>query len=103
MLKHSCLARGTSGDARAAGALFSSGDVVASPGPVGAAALSAKDVDVGAAGFDGTLDVLDGQASDGDAGSGLAGGRAVLVILLDDNTVLGNVAESDVLVSDAGD
>ena len=41
----------------------------------------------------GGADVVDGQASDRDAGGGLAGGRAVLVVLLDHDSVLGDLCD----------
>jgi hypothetical protein len=98
-----CLARSTGGNVEARSALLSASDAVARPGPVGAAALTAEDVDVGSRRSDGTLDVLDSETSDWDTGGGLASRRAVLVVLLDDNSVLGDVLEGDVLVADTRD
>jgi hypothetical protein len=49
------------------------------------------------------VDVAKRQTSDGHTGSGGSSGRAVLVVLLDDNTVLGDARQSDVFVGDAGD
>ena len=46
------------------------------------------------------LDVLDGETGDRDAGGGGASGRAVLVVLLDQDSVLGDVLEGDALVGD---
>jgi hypothetical protein len=93
----------TAGDVHAAGALLSSSDGVTRPGPVGARSLTAEDVDIKTLSSDATLDVLDGEASNRDTSGGLAGRAAVQVVLLDDDTVLGNVLEGDVGVADAGD
>jgi len=49
------------------------------------------------------VDVVQGQTGDGDSIGGSTGRAAVLVVLLDDNTVLGDTRESDVLVSDTLD
>ena len=49
------------------------------------------------------MDVVDGQVGNGDTAGGGSGRATVLVILLDDDTVLGNSGESDVLVGDALD
>jgi hypothetical protein len=98
------LARSTAGgDVHAACALLSTSDSVTRPGPVGARALTAEDVDIKTLSSNSTLDVLDGEASDRDTSSGLAGGATVLVVLLDDDTVLGDVVEGDVLIGDTGD
>ena len=87
------LASSRAGDVRALGALLAAGDGVARPGPVGASALGAKDVDGNGVGGDAAGHALDGQAGDGDAVGGSAGGRAVLVVLLDDDAVLGDLGE----------
>ena len=49
------------------------------------------------------MDVVDSQIGDGDTAGGGSGRAAVLVILLDDDTVLGDSGEGDVLVGDALD
>ena len=49
------------------------------------------------------MHVVDSQIGDGDTVGGLSGRAAVLVILLDDETVLGDSGEGDVLVGDALD
>lgn len=49
------------------------------------------------------MDVVDSQIGDGDTAGGGSGRAAVLVILLNDDTVLGDSGESDVLVGDALD
>ena len=100
-----CLARSAraAGDARALCALGAAGDGVAGPLPVGAGALAAEDVGLNSLAGDGALDAGDGEVGDGDAGGGVACGRAVLVVLLDDDAVLGDVGQRDVLVGDVGD
>jgi hypothetical protein len=86
----------------AAGARLAASDGDISPGPVGAGARAAKDVDISAA-ADGTLDVGQGEVLDGNAVGGGAGGGAVLVVLLNDDTVLGDAAEGDAGVGDVLD
>ena len=100
-----CLASstGAGGDVGALGALGSASDLVARPLPVGAGALTAKDVGLNTLGGHGASDAGDLEVGDGDTSGGLAGRRAVLVVLLDDDTVLGDVGEGDVLVGDVGD
>jgi hypothetical protein len=49
------------------------------------------------------VDIAERQPGDGDAASRRAGGRAVLVVLLDDDAVFADVGERDVLVGDGGD
>lgn len=74
---------------------------VDTPGP--SRALGAENVDVGTRGGHSTLNVGESDISDGNTSSWLTSWAAVEVILLDDNTVLGNVGEGDVLVGNAGD
>lgn len=95
------LARSTARDTLAGSGLLATGDAVVLPRPV--LAVGAQDVDVGALGGDSAVDVADGEVGDGDTSSRRTGGLAVLVVLLDDNTVLGDVLEGDVLVDDIGD
>lgn len=98
-LRH--LARGSVWDTLAVVRVRSTSDVNSSPGPV--AAASAENVDVDTVAGDGTGNTVDGEVGDGDTVSWGTGWGSVLVILLDDNTVVGDVAESDVLVGDTGD
>lgn len=93
-------ARSTAGDALAGGRSLATSDLVASPGPI--LSRSAENVDVGTLGDNITNDVGDGDVGDGNARSGLTGGRAVLVILLDDDAVLADVLEGDMVVDDVG-
>lgn len=88
-LKH--LARGSARDVHAFVALLATLDVNARPSPVGASALSAEDVDGGSLGGDVAGNVLNGEASDRNAVGGRAGRGAVLVVLLDDDTLLGDL------------
>lgn len=93
----------TAGDILALGALLSTRDTVAGPGPVRAGSLAAEQVDVGARRSDGALDAGDSKAGDWDTSGGGTGRASVLVILLDDNAVLGDVAQGDAAVGHAGD
>lgn len=94
------LARGARGNSLTLGRGLSTSDLVVGPGPVLAA--GAKDVDISSAGLDSSSDLVDGDVGDGDTRSGGTSGRAVLVILLNDDTVLGDVGESDGVVLDIG-
>lgn len=97
------LARGpAAGDVRARGALLAAADTDAGPVPVGASALATENVDIGRGRGDGTRHLGDGQVRDGDAAGRGAGRAAVLVVLLDHDAVLGNVAEGDARVRDVG-
>lgn len=92
----------TAGDVLALGALLSTSDAVAGPGPARAGALAAKQVGVGAGRGDGSLDAGDSKVGDWNTSGGGSGRAAVLVVLLDDDTVLGNVAEADIVEGHAG-
>lgn len=94
------LARGTRGNSLALGRGLSTSDLVVGPGPV--LAVGAKDVDISSAGLDSSGDLVDGDVGDGDTSSGGSSRRTVLVILLNDDTVLGDVGESDGVVLDIG-
>lgn len=85
------LASSWAGDVGALAALLATRDADARPLPARAGALAAENVDGSSLRADGALDVVNGQASDRDAGGGLAGGRAVLVVLLDHDSVLGDL------------
>ena len=105
MMRARCLASstGATGDVGALGALGSASDTVAGPLPVRARALTAKDVGLDTLGTHGTGNAGNLEASDGDTGGRFASGGTVLVVLLDDDTVLGDVGECNVLVYDVGD
>lgn len=49
------------------------------------------------------MDVVDSKTGDRDAGGGVTSWGAVLVVLLDNDTVIGDAREGDVFVGDAGD
>jgi hypothetical protein len=78
-------------------------NINATPRPVRASTGSTQDVDISSAAGDSSLNVAHGQASNRDAVSGGSGRAAVLIVLLDDDTVLGDSGEGDVLVGDALD
>jgi hypothetical protein len=61
------------------------------PLPPRARALATQNVHIRTLRSDGALDVVNGEASDRDAGGRLAGRRAVLVVLLDYYAVLGDL------------
>lgn len=91
------------GRARNVGAslgLLAAGDVDAAPRPVGASTLRAQDVNVGALLEHVSSDLVELDVGDRDATAGLARRLAVLVVLLDDNTLLDNILEGNVLVQD---
>lgn len=97
------LARSAGRHTSALAALLTTSEGVSSPGPVLAAAVTAENVDVSTAALNGTGNLLNLEAGNGDTGGGLAGRAAVLVILLDDDTVLGDVGQLDVGERDVGD
>lgn len=97
------LARGARWDVRALRARLSPSDLVARPSPVRAGALSAQDINISCARRDRTSDLLDHEIGDRDARGRLPGRAAVLVVLLNDDAVLGDPAERDVRVRDVGD
>ena len=97
------LALSTAGDTLALLASAATLDVDITPGPVGASTLGTQNVDVGSTAVDSSVDVVDGQTSDGDTAGGGSGRAAVLVVLLNDNTVVGDSGEGDILVGDAPD
>ena len=94
------LARSRAGDVGALAALHTTSNADTRPLPVGASTLGAKNVNLLSLGTDGALDVLDGETGDRDAGGGGASGGAVLVVLLDEDSGLGDVLEGDALVGD---
>ena len=87
------LASSRAGDVRALATLYTTSNRVARPGPVAAGALRTEDVDRDSLAGDSAGHTLDSQAGDGDTSSGGASRRAVLVVLLDDDTVLGDLQE----------
>jgi hypothetical protein len=97
------LARSNAWDVLALAAGLTTSDGVTGPGPVRAGALTAENVDVGSRALDGTLDVLDGEVGNWDTSGWGTSWGAVLVVLLDDDTVLSDAGEGDARVGDARD
>lgn len=83
-----CLTRSPGRNTSAVTACLSSSDGNIAPCP--SRAGGTEDVDVSRIGLDGSLDTGDGQVCDGDAISGCAGWGTVLIILLDDDAVVGD-------------
>lgn len=73
------------------------------PRPPGTSALSAKNVNIRSGRGNRARHSVDNQAGDWDTSGWCSGRRSVLVILLDDDTVLGDGGQCDVLVGDALD
>ena len=65
-------------------------------------ARGAEDVDVGTAGGDGAFDIFQAETADRNSVGWSAGRGTVLVVLLDNDAVLGDVLEGDVGVCDVG-
>jgi len=97
------LARSAAGNVRALGALHTTSDAVARPGPVGARTLRAQNVHISTLGRNRTLNILHSQTRDRHTSGRSTSGAAVLVVLLNHDTVLCNVLERNVLVGDAAD
>jgi hypothetical protein len=92
------LASSGAGDVEALVALLATSKADTRPLPAGAGALTTENVHRDGLGANAALDAVDSQASNRDTGGRLAGRRAVLVVLLDHDSVLGNVLKGDVLV-----
>ena len=90
------LARSTRRHILALAASLTTSDRVSRPGPARAATATAKNIDVSSTALNGTGNLLDSQAGNGDTSSGGTGRAAVLVILLDDNTIAGDLGQLDV-------
>lgn len=97
------LARNARRDVLTVIARLAASDVDALPGPVRAAAITAKDEDRVCIVLNGTGDTVKGNAGDLNVVAGGAGGATVLVVLLDDDTVVGDTRELDVRVGDVAD
>jgi hypothetical protein len=85
------LASSGAGDVGALVALLATSDANTRPLPVRAGALTTENVDRDSLRCNVTLDPVDGQASDRDTSGRRAGRRAVLVVLLDHDSVLENL------------
>lgn len=97
------LTRSTAGNILALVTLLTTSDLNTAPVPTTASTRGAEDVDIGGLTVDGAVDVVQGETGDRDSIGGSTGRATVLVVLLDDNAVLGDTGESDVLVSDTLD
>lgn len=97
------IARSTRRNVLAIAAGLTAGDVNARHGPVRAAAITAKDVDLDSVGVNRASDVLEGDVGDGNTVGGSTSGVTVLVVLLNDDTVVGDTGELDVGVGDVLD
>lgn len=97
------LTRSTSRNVLALGASLTTSDGDTGPGPVSAAARSTENVDISSVALDGTGDLREGDIRDLDTVGRGTSGAAVLVILLNDESVLGNTGKSDILELDVGD
>ena len=85
-----------------AAVIAATGDVHISEDKVGAAAVTAEDVVVLAVAH-GTGDVDESDVLDLNAVGRVAGGTAVLVVLLDVDAVVGDAGQGDILVADVVD
>jgi hypothetical protein len=103
MSRHLAAGARAAGDTRALAGLLAARDLVARPLPAGASTRSAKDVGVGTSAGDTDSVISHGKASDRNIGSGFPGRRSVLIVLLNNYTVLGDVGEDVAGVSNAGD
>jgi len=92
-----CLARCTLGNTSALLSLDAAGNPDSLPDPAGAGTSSTEDINRGGGRSNGTMDTVDDEVSDGDTSGGRASWATVEVILLDNNTILGDVGKSNVL------
>jgi hypothetical protein len=92
------LAGSATGHVRAAGAFLTTRDTDARPSPAGASTRSAKNVNVRGRAIYCSMNIAERQTRDRHTVGRCACGRAVLVILLDDDAVLADAGERDVLV-----
>jgi len=91
-----CLARNARRNVLTVIARLATSNVDALPGPVSAAAITAEDEDRVGIVLNGTSDAVKGNAGDLNVVAGGAGRATVLVVLLDDDTVVGDTRELDV-------
>lgn len=99
------LAGSNAGNVLAAAVVLATVDLDVGPGPVGAAGLATDNGNVGALGVNstGAGDVLEGEASDGETAGGVTVEVTAIVVLLNQDTVLGDLGQGDVRVGDALD
>lgn len=103
MSRHLAAGTRATGDTRALGGLLATRDLVARPLPAGASTRGTENVGVGASAGHTDSVISHGKTGNRDASSGLSSRGAVLVVLLDNNTVLGDSREDVARVSNAGD
>lgn len=72
----------------------------ARPCPVAARALAAENVNVGGGAADAASNARDLEVGDWDTSGGGTGWIAILIVLLNDNTVFGDVGQGDVGIGD---
>ena len=101
VLKLERLARSTRRNVGASSAFLTSSNRVTGPGPSRARSRPAKNVNISSRAADRAFNVLDCKASNRDACRGCASWGSVLVILLDDDTVLSDTGERNVAVGNS--
>lgn len=103
--KYPCdnLTRGARGHVLTFTASLATSEVNVLPGPVTAAIVTTQDVHLDSVALDGASDTIDSHILDSDTVRWVTGRGTILVVLLDNNTVVGDAGESDVGESDVGD
>lgn len=99
------LAGGDAGDIGAAAVALTTGDRDVRPGPAGAGSAATGDDNVisGARDSAGSGNVLDDEVGDRNATGGVAVKVSTIVVLFDQDAILGDVLESDARVGDSAD
>lgn len=103
LLNRGNLAASTARHVLALAASISTLNTNTAPVPARASARSTQNIHISRAARNGTLDVVQSEAGNGDTVGGGTSRAAILVILLNDDAVLGDAGKSDVLVGDALD
>jgi hypothetical protein len=103
MSRHLAAGARAAGDTRALAGLLAARDLVARPLPAGASTRSAKDVGVGTSAGDTDSVVSHGKASDRNPVCSDSSRTSILIVLLNDYTVFGDVGEDVAGISDARD
>ena len=80
------------------GALLTTSNAISSPNPVRAATLSAKNIDRRGLRSNSTLHIRHSQIGDRDTSGRGTGGRAILIVLLNDDTILCDAGKCDILI-----
>ena len=97
------LTRSTSRNVLALGASLTTCDGDTRPSPVSAAARSTENVDISSVALHGAGNLLEGDVRDLDTVGWGTSGAAILVILLNNESVLGDTGKGDILELDVGD